>query len=75
MLLVQYFFLLKMGDPSSPALPLQTRQTTRFGYIATEETWDYTTADGRIAWELVLRYVTRGTGEQLVQRFVNMLQT
>lgn len=46
----------------------------RFGYIATEETWDYPTADGRIAWELVLGYVTRGTGEQLVQRFVAMLQ-
>jgi len=46
----------------------------RFGYIATEETWNYTTADGRIAWELVLGYVTKGTGEQLVQKFVAMLK-
>ena len=46
----------------------------RFGYIADDPTWDYESADGRKAWELVLSYVKRGVAEELVRTYVSMLQ-
>ena len=65
--------MIKTGSPMDATFVL-TYANGRFGYIATEETWDYTSADGRKAWELVLSYVNRGAGEELAATFVSMLK-
>lgn len=53
---------------------LLTYANGRFGYVADRETWDYATADCSQAWELVLGYVAKGTGETLTEKMIDMLK-
>jgi len=47
----------------------------RYGYIASEDTWDYKTADGSIPFEIGgLGLVVRGTGEKLADAMLSMLR-
>lgn len=64
---------IREGSPF-PMTFVLTYANGRFGYIADDPTWDYVSADGRKAWELVLSYVKRGTAEELVSTYVSMLK-
>lgn len=46
----------------------------RFAYVASDDAYDYTTADGSVAYEITLGYVKRGAAEELANQFVSMLK-
>ena len=65
---------IKEGSPFETTFVI-TYANGRFGYIGSDETWDYKTADGSAAYEISgLGYVARGTGEKLADEFVSMLK-
>ena len=65
---------IKDGSPFKTTFVI-TYANGRFGYIGSDETWDYKTADGSVAYEIgALGYVTRGTGEKLAQEYISMLK-
>ena len=45
-----------------------------YSYLPSAEVWDYTTADGSIAFELTKCQFKQGTAEQMVEQLVSMLE-
>lgn len=64
---------IKDGSPFETTFVI-TYANGRFAYIPSDEVWDYTTADGSVAYEITLGYVNRGAGEVLVEQFLRMLE-
>lgn len=65
---------IKEGSPFETTFVI-TYANGRFAYVGSDETWDYKTADGSVAYEIgALGYVVRGTGEKLAEEFVSMLE-
>ena len=64
---------IKSGSPFDTTFIL-TYANGRFGYVADLPTWEYASADGRPAWELVLGYVEKGVCERLTDRLISMLK-
>jgi len=64
---------IKDGSPFETTFVI-TYANGRFAYVASDDAYDYTTADGSVAYEITLGYVKRGAAEELVQQFISMLK-
>ena len=63
---------IKDGSPFETTFVI-TYANGRFAYVPSDDTYDYTTADGSVAYEITLSYVNRGAAEDLVAQFLSML--